>query len=154
MLVFFITSRPEDSVQFRLKKYNPCVKICAGLDTDHHNFYQQHEQDIQTFLTKKIDYYRLSCNVEDISGKCHGLFLYAHYIVEELRLFVDPGNELNQLGDLFPGDIDGFFLQNFKRVYDQVGQDLFKKLFGCVVVAPSPLEVQSLLTSKEGQSKL
>ena len=140
-LVFFITSRPEDSVQFRLKKYNPCVKICAGHDTDHHNFYQQHEQDIQTFLKKRIDYSRLFCTVEDISRKCHGLFLYAHYIVEEIRVSVDSGKKLNQLSDLFPGNIDDFFLQNFKRVYDQVGQDLFKKLFGCAVVAPSPLPV-------------
>ncbi|KAL9974422.1 hypothetical protein ACROYT_G011450 [Oculina patagonica] len=139
-LVFFITSRPEDSVQFRLKKYNPCVKICAG-NSDQHNFYQQHEQDIQTFLKKRIDFPRLSCTVEDIARKCHGLFLYAHYIVEELKLSVDSGKILNHLSDLFPGDIDDFFLQNFTRVYGQVGHDLFKKLFGCAVVAPSPLPV-------------
>ncbi|KAL9974417.1 hypothetical protein ACROYT_G011444 [Oculina patagonica] len=139
-LVFFITSRPEDSVQFRLKKYNPCVKICAG-NSDQQNVYQQHEQDIQTFLKKRIDFSRLSCTVEDISRKCHGLFLYAHYIVEELKLSVDSGKKLNQLSDLFPGDIDDFFLQNFKRVYGQVGHDLFKKLFGCAIVAPSPLPV-------------
>ena len=29
-LLFFITSRPEDTVQFTLTNYNPCVKICAG----------------------------------------------------------------------------------------------------------------------------
>ena len=139
-LVFFITSRPEDSVQYRLKKYNPCVKICAG-NSDQYSFYQQHEQDIQIFLKKRIDCSRLSCTVEDVSRKCHGLFLYAHYIVEELRLFVDSGKESNKLGDLFPGDIDDFFLQNFRRVYDQVGQDLFNKLFGCAIVAPSPLPV-------------
>ena len=139
-LVFFITSRPEDSVQFRLKKYNPCVKICAG-SSDQDNFYQQHEQDIQTFLKHKIDFFRCSVTVEDISKKCNGLFLYAHYIVEELKLCVDSGKELNQLSDLFPGDIDRFFLQNFKRVYNQVGQDIFKKLFGCAIVAPAPLPV-------------
>ena len=139
-LVFFITSRPEDSVQFRLKKYNPCVKICAG-NSDQHNFYQQHEQDIQTFLTKRIDFSALPYSVEDMSKKCHGLFLYAHYIVEELRLSVHSGKKLNHLSDLFPGDIDDFFLQNFTRIYRKVGQDLFKKLFGCAIVAPSPLPV-------------
>ena len=139
-LAFFITSRPEDSVQFRLKKYNPCVKICAG-NSDQDNFYQQHEQDIQTFLQNKIDFSRLSVTVKDISKKCNGLFLYAHYIVEELRLSANSGKELNQLSDLFPGDIDDFFLQNFKRVHDQVGQEIFKKLFGCAIVAPSPLPV-------------
>ncbi len=151
-LVFFITSRPEDSVQFRLKKYNPCVKICAG-NSDQQNVYQQHEQDIQTFLKKRIDFSRLSSTVEDISRKCHGLFLYAHYIVEELKLSVDL-SKLNQLSDLFPGDIDDFFLQNFKRVYDQVSQDLFKKLFGCAVVAPSPLPVSiiSYILKRENSS--
>ena len=142
-LVFFITSRPEDSVQFRLKKYNPCVKICAG-DSDQDNFYQQHEQDIQTFLKNKIDFSRLSVTVEDISKTCNGLFLYAHYIVEELRFSLDSGKELNQLSDLFPGDIDRFFLQNFKRVSDQVGQDIFKKLFGCAIVSPAPLPVSMI----------
>jgi hypothetical protein len=29
-LVFFITSRPEDTVQSRLITYNPCIRICAG----------------------------------------------------------------------------------------------------------------------------
>ena len=139
-LVFFISSRPEDSVQFRLKKYNPCVKICAG-NSDRYNFYQQHEQDIHTFLKKRIDSSRITCAIEDISKNCHGLFLYAHYIVEEFRLSVDSGKKLNQLSELYPGDIDDFFLQNLKRVCDQVGQNLFRKLFGCAVVAPSPLPV-------------
>jgi len=139
-LVFFITSRPEDSVQFTLKKYNPCVKICAG-NSDQDNFYQQHEQDIQTFLKNKIDFSRLSVTVEDISKKCNGLFLYAHYTVEELRLSGNSGKELNQLSDLFPGDIEDFFLQNLKRVHDQVGQDIFKRFFGCAIVAPAPLPV-------------
>ncbi|KAJ7336075.1 hypothetical protein OS493_013454, partial [Desmophyllum pertusum] len=139
-LVFFITSRPEDTVQFRLKKYNPCVKICAG-NSVRHNFYHQHEQDIQTFLKKRIDFSSLPYSVDDISKTCHGLFLYAYYIVEELKLSVDSGKKLNPLSDLFPGDIDDFFQQNFERVYEQVEQDIFKKLFGCAIMAPSPLPV-------------
>ena len=112
-LVFFIASRPKSSVQSTLKKYNPCVKICAG-NCDQDNFYQKHEKDIQTFLKKKIDFSRLSVSVQDVSKKCNGLFLHAHYFVEELKLAADSGKELNQLSDLFPGDIDSFFLQNFK----------------------------------------
>ena len=153
-LVFFITSRPEDSVQFTLKKYNPCVKICAG-NCDQDNFYQRHEQDIQTFLKKKIDFSRLSVTIEDISKKCDGLFLYAHYVVEELRLSADSGKELIQLSDLFPGDIDSFFLQNFKRVYNQVGQDIFKKLFGCAIVAPAarlPVSIISYILKRESSN--
>ena len=150
-LVFFVTSRPQDSVQFTLKKYNPCVKICAE-NSDQDNFYHQHEQDIQTFLKKRIDFSRLSITVEDISKTCNGLFLYAHYIGEELRLSVDSSKELKQLSDLFPEDIDRFFLQNFKRVHDQVGQDIFKKLFGCTIVAPAarlPVSIISYILERE-----
>ena len=153
-LVFFITSRPEDSVQFTLKKYNPCVKICAG-NCDQDNFYQQHVQDIQTFLKNKIDFSHLSVKVEEISKKCDGLFLYAHYIVDELRFSADSGKEFIQLSDLFPGDIDSFFLQNFKRVYDQVGQDIFKKLFGCTIVAPTarlPVSIISYILERESSN--
>ena len=32
-----------------------------------------------------------------------------------------------------------FFRKNFKRLYDKVGKDIFKKLFGCAIAAPSPL---------------
>ena len=152
-LVFFITSRPEDSVQFRLKKYNPCVKICAG-NRDQKNVYQEHEQDIQTFLKKRIDFSGLPYSVDDVSKTCNGLFLYAHYIVEELRVLEKSGKNLSQLTGLFPGDIDDFFLQNFQRVYDLVGQNFFKKLFGCAIVAPSPLPVSiiSYIIKKENSN--
>ena len=152
-LVFFITSRPEDSVQFRLKKYNPCVKMCAG-NSDQQNFYQQHEQDIQTFLGKRIDFSCLPYSIDDVSKKCNGLFLYAHYIVEVLRLSLVSGKNFNQLSDLFPGGIDDFFLQNFQRIYDRVGQNIFKKLFGCAIVAPSPLPVSiiSYILKKENSN--
>ena len=138
-LVFFITSRPEDTVQVRLKKYNPCIKICAG-NSEHLNFYQQHEQDIKLFLEKSVDFCYLSYSVEDITKKCNGLFLYAFYIAQVLKDPVHSGR-IDQLDDLFPGDIDNFFLQNFKRVFDKVGANLYRKLFGCAIVAPSPLPV-------------
>ena len=138
-LVFFITSRPEDTVQVRLKKYNPCIKICAG-NSEHLNFYQQHELDIKLFLEKSVDFCHLSYSVEDITKKCNGLFLYAFYIARVLKDPVHSGR-IDQLDDLFPGDIDNFFLQNFKRVFDKVGANVYKKLFGCAIVAPSPLPV-------------
>ena len=139
-LVFFVTSRPEDSVQSRLKRYNPCIKICSG-NSDQQNFYQQHEQDIQNFLRKRINFPCVTISVHDVSQKCDGLFLYAHYIVEELKDALGSGKKISNLNDLFPGDIEEFFLQNFRRVYDHVGENIFQKLFGCVVVAPSPLPV-------------
>ena len=138
-LVFFITSRPEDTVQLRLKNYNPCIKICAG-SSENLNFYQQHEQDIKRFLENSIDFSNLPYSVEDIAKKCNGLFLYAFYIAS---FFKDPAHsgKIGQLTELFPGEIEDFFLQNLKRVYDKVGADLYRKLLGCAIVAPSPLPV-------------
>ena len=65
--------------------------------------------------------------------------MYAHYIVEELRILDKLSKNPNQWSDLFPGGMDDFFLQNFQRVFDQLGEIIFKKLFGCAIVAPSPL---------------
>ena len=148
-LVFFITSRPEDTVQFRLKKYNPCVKICAG-NSENVTFYQQHEQDIKRFLEKRLDFSHIPYSVEDITKKCSGLFLYAYYIVELLN---DPSRsgKIGLLSDLFPGDIDDFFRENFQRIFDKVGADLYRKLFSCVIAAPSPppLSFISFILEKE-----
>ncbi|XP_022802705.1 uncharacterized protein LOC111340175 [Stylophora pistillata] len=153
-LVFFITSRPEDSVQSRLKRYNPCINICAGNSNHEQNFYQQHEQDIQNFLKKRIDFSCVSISVDDVSQKCDGLFLYAYYIVEELKDALDSAKKISNLNDLFPGDIEEFFLQNVRRVYDHVGENVFKKLFGCAIVAPSPLPVSviSFILNKENSN--
>ena len=137
-LLFFITSRPEDTVQSRLEKYNPCIRICAG-DNDEQGFYQQHEQDIQLFLQKKTDFSYISYSVEQVTKKCNGLFLYAYYIAEVLKESIS--HRMSQQTDLFPGDIDEFFQENFQRVFDKIGADLYRKLFGCIIAAPSPLPI-------------
>ena len=143
-LVFFITSRPEDTVQLRLRTYNPCVRICAG-DSESAGFYQQHEQDIQQFLEKRINFCTLLYSSKEIAEKCNGMFLYAFYIVEILK----NSGRLNR--DIFPENINDYFRKNFKRVCETVGGDFYKKLFGCVLVAPSPLPISfiSFLLQRE-----
>ena len=143
-LVFFITSRPEDTVQLRLRTYNPCVRICAG-NSKSAGFYQEHEQDIQQFLEKRVNFSTLPYSSKEIAEKCNGMFLYAFYIVEILK---NPGR-LNR--DMFPENINDYFRKNFKRVYETVGGDFYKKLFGCVLVAPSPLPISfiSFLLQRE-----
>ena len=97
-LVFFITSRPEDTVQFRLKTYNPCMRICAG-SSNSSGYYQEHKQDIQRFLEKKVNFLCLPYSAEALTEKCNGMFLYAFYLIEFLR-------KKPQLGsDLFPENI-------------------------------------------------
>ena len=140
-LVFFITSRPEEQIQSRLSRYKPCIKMCAGI-TDRDNFYQQHKKDIQRYLEEEIDFSVFSFSPEDVTKKCGGLFLYAFYIVKELKDSAKSG-EVTQLAQLtdFPGDIEEFFLQNFQRVFNKVGRDLYRILLGCIMAAPSPLPV-------------
>ena len=139
-LVFFITSRPEDMLQSRLAKYNPCIRICAGNGELRNLYYQQHEQDIQRFLENSVDFSRLPCSVQDVTRRCNGLFLYAFYIAQELNVSLHSG-KIDQFCDLFPGDIEDFFETNLRRVYDKVGEDLYSKLLGCIMNAPSPLPV-------------
>ena len=152
-LVFFITSRPEDMLQSRLAKYNPCVRICAGNSEQRTLYYQQHEQDIQRFLEKSVDFSRFPCSVQDVTRRCNGLFLYAFYIAQELNVSLNSG-KIDQFCDLFPRDIEAFFETNLKRVYDKVGADLYSKLLGCIVIAPSPLPVSfvSFVLHRENSS--
>ena len=136
-LVFFITSRPVDAVQFRFKNYNPCIKICAG-NSENLEFYRQHEQDIKLFLEKSVDFSRFPYSADDVVEKCKGMFLCAFHIVKDLNAVALSG-EIVQLHDVFQGDIQDYFLQNVSRVFQKVGENLYKKLFGCAIVAPSPL---------------
>ena len=149
-LVFFITSRPEDTAQSRLERYNPCVRICAG-NSEQHSFYQRHEHNIKRFLEKRIEFSRVPYSVEDIAKTCNGLFLYAFYVVNVLN---DPtqSGKIDILDDLLPGNMEDFFRKNFQHVFDKVGEDLYRKLFGCVLVAPSPLPVSfiSFVLNREG----
>ena len=138
-LLFFITSRPENTVQVSLKKYNPCVRICAG-NVEHDNFYQQHQQDIKLFLSNSVDFSRVPFSMDDLAKNCNGSFLYAFYIARDLNAPMQSGKSF-QLVDLFPGNFDNFLRKNFKRVFDKVGSSLFKKLFGCAIAAPAPLPV-------------
>ena len=152
-LVFFITSRPENMLQSKLGKYNPCVRICAGNGEQRTHYYQRHEQDIQRFLEDSVDFSRLPCSVQDVTRRCNGLFLYAFYIKQELNGSLHSG-KIDQFCDLFPGDIEDFFETNLKRVYDKVGADLYGKLLGCIMNAPSPLPVSfvSFVLHRENSS--
>lgn len=152
-LVFFITSRPEDVVQTRLKNYNPCVRICAG-NSEQKSFYKQHEEDIQQYLKNKVNFSRLcgQCfSVESVAKECNGLFLYAFYIAERLNDLLDSGKYPHP-SDLFPSDIEDFFRTNLQRVYDKVGADLYCKLLGCILCVPFPLPVSviSYVIDREG----
>lgn len=129
-LAFFITSRPEDTVQSRLEGYNPCVRICTG-NSGQNGFYQLHEQDIQRFLEKRVDFTNHPFSVQDATKMCNGQFLCALYISQSL-------NDSSHLERLPSCDLGKFFRTNLQRVYDKVGENLYKKLLGCILSSRSP----------------
>ena len=141
-LLFFITSRPEDTLQSRLEKYKPCVRICAG-NSERGSFYQRHEQDIQRYLENTVDFSGLPCSVGDVTKKCNGLFLYAFFVAKELNVSLHSG-KVDEVSGFFSGDIEDFFETNLKRIYVKVGKDLYRKLLGSIIAAPSPLLVSFL----------
>ena len=153
-LVFFITSRPEDQILNTLATNKSCINICKGGISQKSSFYQQHEQDIQRFLEEKVDFSRLPISVGEATENCSGLFLCAFFTAEKL---IDTYNSVevhkeSKLNDLISGGIDHFFEENFCRVQKILGTDLFEKLFGCMVAAPSPLP-ESFITFILGREK-
>ena len=139
-LLFFITSRPEDKIRERLERYNPCVRICAG-DSEQHGIYQQHERDIRRFFESGVDLSLLQFTVEEMTKSCNGLFLHAFYLRKKLNDLEKKGKMDYTLSDLLVDDVEDFFRDNFQRVFSRVGKDLYEKLIGCILAAPSPLPV-------------
>ncbi|XP_068702710.1 uncharacterized protein [Montipora foliosa] len=139
-LLFFITSRPEDKIRERLERYNPCVRICAG-DSEQHGIYQQHEGDIRRFFENGVDLSLLQFTVEEMTKSCNGLFLHAFYLRKKLNDLAKKGKMDYTLSDLLVDDVEDFFRDNFQRVFSRVGKDLYEKLIGCILAAPSPLPV-------------
>ncbi|XP_068701457.1 uncharacterized protein [Montipora foliosa] len=142
-LMFFITSRPEGKMRRRLEEYKhcvSCVRICAG-DRKQNDIYQQHEGDIRRFFENGVDFSLLRFTVEEISKSCNGLFLHAFCLRKKLNDLAKTEKMDYTLSDLLVDDCENFFEENFERVFSRVGKDLYEKLIGCVLAAPSPLPV-------------
>jgi hypothetical protein len=100
----FITSRPELQVRKKLQHLNP-VEILP--DDQHHNL------DLEHFIHHCLP----NMNQGDVSSlisKCEGSFLYAYYLVNELKK-MDLGIEPN-LNDYVPKGISGFYEKQFERL--------------------------------------
>ena len=99
-----ISSRPELQVKKKLEHFNP-VEI-------HPDDYD-HEQDLKHFLRSRLP--DLSeYNIKELVWNCEGSFLYAYYLVKELREmnFVDEAN----ISDYAPKGISSFYEKQFKHL--------------------------------------
>ena len=118
-------------MQSGLEGYNPCVKICTG-NSGQNSFYQLHEQDIQRFLEKRVDFSNHSFSAEFVTKMCNGLFLCALSVAQLL-------NDSSHSKRLPLGDIGNFIRTNLQRLYDKLGENLYRKLLGCILSSPFPL---------------
>jgi hypothetical protein len=100
----FITSRPELQVCKKLQHLNP-VEILS--DNRHHKL------DLECFIQHCLPNLDEG-NVNFLISKCEGSFLYAYYVVNELKKR-DLGIEPN-LSDCVPKGISGFYENQFKRL--------------------------------------
>ena len=99
-----ITSRPELQVKKKLEHFNP-LEI---LPQDENQL-----KDLKCFVQGSLPHFKVN-NIDYLVSKCEGSFLYAYYMVEELKE-MDAGIEPN-LRDYAPRDISGFYEKQFKRL--------------------------------------
>ena len=99
-----ITSRPELQVKKKLEHFNP-LEILPQDDNQ--------QKDLKCFVKGSLPHFKVN-SVDYLVSKCEGSFLYAYYMVKELKE-MDVGVEPN-LSDYTPKGISGFYEKQFKRL--------------------------------------
>ncbi len=138
----FISSRPELQVRKKLEQLHPFEILLNDDD---------HQSDLKYF----IRYFFPSLSVRILNQlirKCEGSFLYAYYLVNELKE-IDLGIEPN-LNDYVPKGISGFYEKQFKRLksglkgFEQNKEiSIFRCFVDVVAASKEPLPIKILLLS-------
>ncbi len=138
----FISSRPELQARKKLKHLHP-FEIFP--DDDHH------KRDLKHFILHCLPDLSEN-NVNQLIRKCEGSFLYAYYLVNELKEMV-LGIEPN-LSDYVPKGISGFYEKQFKRLksglkgFEQNTEvSIFRCFVDVVAASKEPLPIKILLLS-------
>ena len=106
-----ITSRPELQVKKKLEHFNP-LEI---LPQDNNQ-----QEDLKCFVKSSLPHLDVGSGVDYLASWCQGSFLYAYYMVKELK-DVGAGGEPN-LSDFAPRGISGFYERQFKRLRTDLQQ--------------------------------
>ena len=134
-LRFIISSRPHDSaINGPLQALDPWV-----LEADR----QENIDDLRTYLLRELQPFAASTGsltdaVEEIINKSEGLFLYAHWVREEL----EHGRlSLDRLDD-FPQGLGGIYWQFFRRSFPDPDEYTSRDVpvFQAICAAREPLE--------------
>jgi WD40 repeat protein len=136
----FITSRPELQVRKKLQHLNP-VEILP--DDPHHNL------DLKHFILHYLPDLGEG-NVNFLISKCEGSFLYAYYVVDELKE-INLGIEPN-LNDYVPKGISGFYEKQFKRLRTglqsfnpSTWSSILKRFVNVIAASTAPLPMKILV---------
>ena len=135
----FISSRPELQVREKLEHLNP-VEIRP--DDDKHNF------DLKIFFGNYFPSVSETV-IQSLVSKCEGSFLYAYYLVKEIKR-VDSGNNPDVNVDI-PKGISGFYEKQFERLKkdlkcyeDKTGVSIFENFINVVGASEEPLPFRFL----------
>ncbi len=142
LIKIFISSRPEQQVRKKLKHLHPFEVLP---DDD------EHQSDLLHFIRYFFPSLSVSA-VNQLISKCEGSFLYAYYLVNELKE-MDLGIEPN-LNDYVPKSISGFYEKQFKRLksglkgFEQNTEvSIFRCFVDVVAASKEPLPIKILLLS-------
>ena len=132
-----ITSRPELQVKKKLEHFKPVEILSQDLNQ---------QNDLKCFVKGSLPHFKVD-SIDYLVRKCEGSFLYAYYMVKELKE-MGAGIEPN-LRDYAPRGISGFYERQFTRLRTglQPHDPGILKAFINVVAASSgaPLPIKILL---------
>ncbi len=138
----FISSRPELQVRKKLKHLHPFEILPDDRD---------HKRDLKHFIRHCLPDL-CKDNVSWLISNCEGSFLYAYYLVNELKE-MDLGIEPN-LNDYVPKGISGFYEKQFKRLKSglkgfkqNTEVSIFKCFVDVVAASKEPLPIKIILLS-------
>ena len=135
----FVSSRPELQVTRKLQRLNPLEIL-----PDDYN----HNLDLQHFILHCLPSLKV-VHVRSLVSKCEGSFLYAYYLVNELKemdLGIEP-----ILKDYVPKSISGFYEKQFKRLKTDLQRfkpdtysSFLKRFVNVVAASREPLPITIL----------
>jgi hypothetical protein len=144
----FITSRPELQIRKKFRHLNP-VEILP--DDPHHNL------DLKHFIRRSLPVLSKR-NVKLFISKCEGSFLYAYYLVNELKE-MDLGIEPN-LSDYVPKGISGFYEKQFgrlktglQRFNPDTSSSILKSFVNVIATSRAPLPIKILVECMDVSSE-
>ena len=131
-----ITSRPELQVKKKLEHFNP-LEILPQDDNQ--------EEDLKCFVKSSLPHFKVD-SIDFLVFLCQGSFLYAYYMVEELKGRY-AGVEPERI-DYAPRGISGFYekqLLRLRKGLQQRDRGILKRFVNVVASCRAPLPIRILL---------